>query len=89
MNPRVVHIRIGRLVLDAPLAPRMPADALANAVRAALTTRHGSDQQRRPESPRGIACPLAGTIAIGIADRLGAMNVDAKFKSSGGRDGAS
>jgi hypothetical protein len=89
MNPRVLHIRIGRLVLDAPLAPRMPADALANAVQAALTTLHGSEQQRRTESPRGTVAPLAATIAGGISERIGAMNIDAGNGRSGEHDGTS
>jgi hypothetical protein len=86
MNRRPVHIRIGRLVLDAPLAPRMPADSLASAVQAALTT-HGSEQWRRTESPHGAVASLAATIAGGITERLGAINVDAGNGRSGEHDG--
>jgi hypothetical protein len=84
MKPRTMRVHIGRLVVDAALGDRMPTDALASAVQAALTSfqPHGL-APRRPSNPQGgAATSLPGTIAAGIADRLGTMNIDASMHAT-------
>jgi hypothetical protein len=88
MNPRMMHVHIGRLVLDAPLAPRQH-DTLADALSAALTSsiRHGPVQGPGFDPRRATVASLAGTIAAGITERIGAMSVDAGNGRSGEHDG--
>jgi hypothetical protein len=83
MKPRTMRVHIGRLVVDAALGDRMPTDALASAVQAALT----SASAHRSDSRRATALPLVDTIAAAIMDRVGTMNVDARARRSGGGNG--
>lgn len=67
MSAREVHVRIGRLVVDAPLGGDAAhwGDAIAAALRAELTGRPGAKDAAAP-----AAAQVPGTIARHIARQL-------------------
>jgi hypothetical protein len=72
-----LHLRLGRVTVDAPVGDGVTADSLGEAIRAALI--------ERLEAPtgevRGAARPLYGTSALGSAI---ATSIAGKIESAGG-----
>jgi hypothetical protein len=85
VKAQALNLRVGRLVLDAPLGAGVTAPALAAAIRSELAVKIAEGAARAIPFP-GVATPLAGTIAGGIAAKLGSVGVAVDTKSRGGGD---
>jgi hypothetical protein len=84
MTAKSLHLRIGRIVVDSPLAAGMTAEALADAIRTELAARLPGG----PAAPVAARPPLAGLIAEHIAGRLGTATAGIAAASGGGADGS-
>jgi hypothetical protein len=86
VKAQALNLRIGRLVIDASLGADATIPTLAEAIRSELAAKLAGGAAPATRYP-GAATPLAGSIAGGIAARLGSVGSAVDTRTRGGGDG--